>query len=98
MICRSGGTTSSLNGFHAVHLPEEIGGQGGTLIDTACVLEAAATALLPGPVLPTVTAGAIASLADDTPSAQTLLRLLAQGAAAAVVTSADHPLRAERSR
>ncbi|WP_137149662.1 acyl-CoA dehydrogenase [Mycolicibacterium sp. CR10] len=86
-----------LNGFHAVHLPEEIGGQGGTLIDTACVLEAAATALLPGPVLPTVTAGAIASLADDTPSAQTLLRRLAHGAAAAVVTSADHPLRAERS-
>lgn len=45
-------------GFHAVHLPEEVGGQGGTLLDTACVVEAAATALLPGPVLPTVLAGA----------------------------------------
>ncbi|MGB7509275.1 MAG: acyl-CoA dehydrogenase family protein, partial [Mycobacterium sp.] len=45
-----------VNGFHAVHLPEEVGGQGGTLMDTACVVEAAATALLPGPVLPTVLA------------------------------------------
>ena len=59
-----------VNGFHAVHLPEEIGGQGGTLMDTACVVEAAATALLSGPVLSTVTAGAVALLADDTPGAR----------------------------
>src|SRR5580692_10776564 len=52
------------NGFHAVHLPEHLGGQGGRLIDAACVLEAAAKALLPGPLLPTVTAGAVAMLAD----------------------------------
>ena len=29
------------NGFHAVHLPEQLGGQGGRLTDAACVLESA---------------------------------------------------------
>jgi alkylation response protein AidB-like acyl-CoA dehydrogenase len=48
------------NGFHAVHLPERFGGQGGTLTDTVCVIEAAATAMLPGPQLPTNIAGAVA--------------------------------------
>ena len=52
-------------GFHAVHLPDDVGGQGGTLMDTACVVEAAATALLPGVVTATVIAGAVATLADD---------------------------------
>ena len=53
------------HGFHAVHLPEEAGGQGGTLADMACVIEAAAAALLPGPLLSTATASAVASLADE---------------------------------
>ena len=61
------------NGFHAVHLPEQLGGQGGRLIDAACVLEAAGKALLPGPLLPTVTAGAVAMLADRTSQAESLL-------------------------
>ena len=74
------------NGFHAVHLPEEVGGQGGTLTDTACVVEAAATAMLPGPVLPTIIAGAVASLAEDTASATALLVRLAEGVPAAVIT------------
>ncbi|ORA85463.1 acyl-CoA dehydrogenase [Mycobacterium malmoense] len=73
------------NGFHAVHLPERLGGQGGRLIDAACVLEAAARALLPGPLLPTVTTGAIALLADPTPTAESLVRDLASGVPAAVV-------------
>ncbi len=72
------------NGFHAVHLPEYLGGQGGRLIDAACVLESAAKALLPGPLLPTVTAGAVALLADPTPAAEALLRDLASGVPAAV--------------
>src|SRR5260370_11986165 len=42
------------NGFHAVHLPERLGGQGGRPIDAACVLESAGKALLPRPLLPTV--------------------------------------------
>jgi alkylation response protein AidB-like acyl-CoA dehydrogenase len=73
------------NGFHAVHLPEDLGGQGGQLIDAACVLESAAKALLPGPLLSTVMAGAVALLADPTPAAETLVRELASGLPAAVV-------------
>ena len=41
------------NGFHAVHLPERLGGQGGRLIDAACLLESAGKTLLAGPLLPT---------------------------------------------
>ena len=82
------------NGFHAVHLPEDIGGQGGTLTDAACMVEAAAIALLPGPVLPTVTASAVALLADDTPPAQGLLRRLADGAPSAVILPQDSAFQA----
>ncbi|UXA07276.1 acyl-CoA dehydrogenase [Mycobacterium sp. SMC-2] len=77
------------NGFHAVHLPENLGGQGGRLIDAACVLEAAGKALLPGPLLPTVAAGAVALLADATPAAEALVRGLAAGRTAAVVLADD---------
>ncbi|QEN16802.1 acyl-CoA dehydrogenase family protein [Mycolicibacterium sp. ELW1] len=80
------------NGFHAVHLPEDVGGQGGTLADMACVIEAAAAALLPGPLLSTVSASAVASLADD--SAAALLSSLAGGATAAVVLPEDSDVRA----
>ena len=80
------------NGFHAVHLPEDAGGQGGTLADTACVIEAAAAALLPGPLLSTVSASAVASLADD--SAATLVADLAGGATAVVVLPEDSGVRA----
>src|SRR5580693_2798808 len=82
------------NGFHAVHLPEHLGGQGGSLIDAACVLEAAAKALLPGPLLPTVTAGAVALLADTAPAAEALVRELASGAPAAVVLPGDGDFKA----
>jgi 3-oxochol-4-en-24-oyl-CoA dehydrogenase len=73
------------NGFHAVHLPERLGGQGGRLIDAACVLESVGKTLLPGPLLPTVTTGAVALLADPTPTAESLLRDLASGLPTAVV-------------
>ena len=53
-------------GFPAVHVPETFGGQGGSLADMACVLEAAATALLPGPWLSTATAAAVALSGDIT--------------------------------
>ena len=84
------------NGFHAVHLPEELGGQGGRLIDAASVLESAGKALLPGPLLPTVTAGAVALLADSTPEAESLIRELAAGAPAAVVLPDGGDIRARR--
>jgi alkylation response protein AidB-like acyl-CoA dehydrogenase len=80
-------------GFHAVHLPEDVGGGGGALIDAACVVEAAAAALLPGPVLSTVTAGAVALLADDGPSVRTLVGRLTDGAPGTVVLP-DGDLRA----
>ena len=78
------------NGFHAVHLPEELGGQGGTLADTACIVEAAAAALLPGPLLSTVAASAVACLADST----ALAADLAGGTTAAVVLPEDSTVRA----
>ena len=88
------------NGFHAVHLPEHLGGQGGRLIDAACVLESAAKALLPGPLLPTVTAGAVALLADPAPAADSLVRELASGVPAAIVLpdNGEFQARAEGER
>ncbi|BBY18562.1 acyl-CoA dehydrogenase [Mycolicibacterium litorale] len=82
------------NGFHAVHLPERVGGQGGDLVDTACVIEVAAEVLLPGPLLSTVSAGAVALLADTTPVGESLLGGLAAGAPAAVVLPDDAALQA----
>jgi alkylation response protein AidB-like acyl-CoA dehydrogenase len=82
------------HGFHAVHLRESVGGQGGTLGDVACVIETAAAALLPGPVLSTATASAVAALADD--SATSLLADLAAGATAVVVLPGDSNVRAVR--
>lgn len=80
------------NGFHAVHLPEGIGGQGGTLADMACVIEATAASLLPGPLLSTVTASAVASLADA--SATSLIADLAAGSTAVVVLPEHSDVRA----
>jgi alkylation response protein AidB-like acyl-CoA dehydrogenase len=81
-------------GFHAVHLPEQVGGQGGHLADMACVVEAAAAALLPGPLLSTATASAVASLADAKPAP--LITDLAAGATAAVVLPEHSEVRAIR--
>jgi len=81
------------NGFHAVHVPERLGGQGGQLIDAACVLESAGRALLPGPLLPTIAAGAVALLAEPTAIAESLVRDLAGGLTAAVVLPDDGDIR-----
>lgn len=82
------------NGFHAVHLPGHVGGQDGTLLDTACVIEAAAAALLPGPLLSTVTASAVANLADG--SVKPLLAEFAAGMTAVVVLPEHSSVRATR--
>ncbi|MBH0779223.1 acyl-CoA dehydrogenase family protein [Nocardia bovistercoris] len=86
------------NGFHAVHLPEHYGGQGGDLLDAACVLEAAGKAGLPGPLLPTMTAGAIALLAEATPSVRVFLEQLAGGATATVLLPRSSGPRARPER
>ncbi len=79
-------------GFHAVHLSQSVGGQGGTMTDLGCVIEAAAAALLPGPLLSTTIASAVADLADD--SKTTLIAELAAGATAAVVLPEHSNVRA----
>jgi 3-oxochol-4-en-24-oyl-CoA dehydrogenase len=84
------------HGFHAVHLPESAGGQGGTLGDLACVIETAAAALLPGPVLSTAAASAVAASADD--SAASLLAELTAGATAVVVLPEDSDVHAIRQK
>jgi alkylation response protein AidB-like acyl-CoA dehydrogenase len=82
------------SGFHAVHLPEHLGGQGGRLLDAACVLESAAKALLAGPLLPTVTAGAVGLLADPSAAVEALVRDLVSGVPAAVVLPGNGNFRA----
>ena len=56
-------------GLHAVHLPEEVGGQGGSIADIAVVIGEAGRALLPGPLLPTVCASAVVSTAEHNAAA-----------------------------
>src|ERR1700744_5367705 len=82
------------HGFRAVHLPESAGGQGGTLGDLACVIETAAAALLPGPVLSTAAANAVAAPAEV--SRASLLAGLTAGATAVVVLPEDSDVRAIR--
>jgi alkylation response protein AidB-like acyl-CoA dehydrogenase len=53
-----GPRTSEL-GLAAIALPESVGGGGGTLLDQAVALEAAAYALVPGPLLTTAVAGVL---------------------------------------
>ncbi|MGW8952760.1 acyl-CoA dehydrogenase [Streptomyces sp. NPDC055709] len=62
--CGSGGRPGYWDGaveqgLLGVHLPEEHGGGGGTLLDLAVVLEETGRAALPGPYLPTVLASAV---------------------------------------
>lgn len=70
-------------GLTGVHLPEAVGGQGGTLDDLAVVLAESGRALLPGPLLPTAVAGAVLADAGDT--AGEALRRIAEGAPGAVI-------------
>ncbi|WP_280437646.1 acyl-CoA dehydrogenase [Nocardia carnea] len=74
-------------GLTGVHLPEAVGGQGGTLDDLAVVLAESGRALLPGPLLPTAIAGAVLGTAGD--SAGAALRRIAEGAPGAVI-GAEH--------
>ncbi|WP_301123763.1 acyl-CoA dehydrogenase [Mycolicibacterium fortuitum] len=83
------------NGFHAVHLPESVGGQGGGLEEMACVLEAAGSALLPGPLLTTAIAGA-AVASNPCPAAQTLLKEIAEGATVVMVSGEQAEVRGAR--
>ncbi|MGV0808718.1 acyl-CoA dehydrogenase family protein [Mycolicibacterium setense] len=83
------------NGFHAVHLSDAVGGQGGGPEDMGCVLEAAGAAMLPGPLLPTAIAGA-AVAEDQGAAAATLLKEIAAGTPAVVVSSEQSDFQARR--
>jgi alkylation response protein AidB-like acyl-CoA dehydrogenase len=72
-------------GLHAVHLPEEVGGQGGSVEDIAVVIGEAGRALLPGPLLPTVCASTVVSTAERDDAATGILKRFAAGTTAAVL-------------
>jgi alkylation response protein AidB-like acyl-CoA dehydrogenase len=72
-------------GLHAVHLPEFVGGQGGSIHDVAVVIAEAGRSLLPGPLLPTVFAGAVVSTADLDDAATDILKRFAAGTTATVL-------------
>ncbi|MFT4084793.1 MAG: acyl-CoA dehydrogenase family protein, partial [Nocardioides sp.] len=61
-------------GFHAVHLPEEVGGDGAGLTELAVIAEALAHGLFPGPFLTTVRAGAVLTAAPASPARDRALR------------------------
>ncbi|HEV7977841.1 acyl-CoA dehydrogenase [Amycolatopsis sp.] len=84
-------------GLFAIAVPEELGGAGGTVVDAAAGLEAAATALLPGPVLSTVLGGLLLSRIPESVVAKELLPLLADGSARLAVALDAGELRARRS-
>jgi alkylation response protein AidB-like acyl-CoA dehydrogenase len=81
-------------GLHAVHLPEHLGGQGGGLAEAACVIDAAGYGLLPGPLLPTVIAGAVAATAEPGTAAARLLADIVAGHPATLVLPQAGQLRA----
>ncbi|MQY22529.1 acyl-CoA dehydrogenase [Nocardia macrotermitis] len=80
-------------GLPGVHLPEEVGGQGGTLDEIAVVLAEAGRALLPGPLLPSVlTSTIVASSKSGAPVEDALRRFAAGGTGATIAP--DHGVRA----
>ena len=78
-------------GLHAVHLPEQVGGQGGSIEDIAVVIGEAGRALLPGPLLPTVCASAVVSTAELDDAATGILKRFVAGTTATVL-GAQSPL------
>ena len=84
------------NGFHAVAVPEEFGGAGAGPLEAACVADAAGYGLLPGPLLPTMIAAALAAAAKPGPAAEALLGDIVAGGPAAALGPQAGSLRATR--
>ncbi|WP_113716777.1 acyl-CoA dehydrogenase [Arthrobacter dokdonensis] len=81
------------NGLHALHISEARGGQGGSVLDTAVVVEEFGRRLVPGPYVATMLASAaVAGAAECKASAQGL-DVFAGGATGALVM-ADPAVRA----
>ena len=83
-------------GWLGLHLPEEHGGQGFTLAETAVVLEELGHALFPGPVLSTLLVSAALARQADQPAVGPLLSGLADGTVTGAVALGAQPLAAER--
>ena len=73
------------NGLHCLHISEERGGQGGSIADTAIVVEEFGHRLVPGPYVSTVLASAAVAGADDCKAATHGLDVFAEGATGALV-------------
>jgi alkylation response protein AidB-like acyl-CoA dehydrogenase len=76
-------------GWLALHVPEDVGGQGYGLLELAVVLEELGRAAAPGPFLPTALAAAIVAESDDRAP---LGRLLDGSTPAAVVLDPGAPV------
>lgn len=73
-------------GLTGVHLPENVGGQGGSLEEIAVVIAEFGKALLPGALLPSVIASMVVSGASADSHTDAALRRFAEGGTGAVVT------------
>jgi alkylation response protein AidB-like acyl-CoA dehydrogenase len=82
-------------GVLGLHVPEEYGGSGATLVELAVAAEELGRAAAPGPFLPTVLASAAIALAGDSRIAKELLPALADGSLPAAVAFDAAPLAAE---
>ncbi|HEX6472636.1 MAG TPA: acyl-CoA dehydrogenase family protein, partial [Streptosporangiaceae bacterium] len=76
-------------GLFGLHLPEDCGGQGFSLLELAVAVEELGRALLPGPYVPTVLASAIIAAADPAaPGRRELLTGLSGGSRTAAAALA----------
>ncbi|WP_285583070.1 acyl-CoA dehydrogenase [Actinoallomurus iriomotensis] len=76
-------------GLLGLHVPEEFGGQGAGLLELAVAVETLGRAMVPGPFLPTVLAGAALLRADESAKARAeLLPGLADGSVIGALTLA----------
>jgi alkylation response protein AidB-like acyl-CoA dehydrogenase len=74
-------------GYLGLHLPEEVGGDGAGLVELAVLLEEAARALLPGPLLTTVLTSLAVSRFGPPSLAETVLPRFVGGATAGAATT-----------
>lgn len=73
------------NGLHALHISEERGGQGGSVLETAIVVEEFGRRLVPGPYVSTVLASAAVAGAADCKASVHGLDVFAAGATGTLV-------------
>ncbi|MGP5731129.1 acyl-CoA dehydrogenase family protein [Arthrobacter rhombi] len=73
------------NGLHALHINEARGGQGGSVADTAIVVEEFGHRLVPGPLVSTVLASSAVAGATECKASTSGLDLFADGATGALV-------------